>query len=501
MHSLFVLRLLPFVCTTLICWGLSSAQALETITTDPTGGGQSHANQQPGLGINYIIATRGTFPSRNSGLGDISPLGADPFLGEITMFAGNYAPRGWAFTDGQLLQVSQNQALFALLSNNYGGNGRTDFKLPDLRGRAAMHAGNGPGLTPLSLGEQLGDERVTLAEAQMPSHNHALNPPHVAVAETTFTGGGGAHSNMMPALGINYQIALQGLFPSRSSELGDIEQNSEIPFIGGVEMFAGSFNRRGTLLTNGQLLPIAQNTALFSLLGITYGGDGRTNFALPDLRGRVVMHEGTGPELTHRSLGEKGGTEEVTLSLNEMPSHTHTADHTLDPTGGGGEHTNVQPFNTLNYIIAIDGVFPSRNSELGDIVRNDDNPFLGEIQLFAGTFAPRGWAFADGQLLSVDQNNALFSLLTDTYGGDGRTTFALPDLRSRVPIHVGGRSGNGPGLRTWNLGEQFGQENVMLTESELPSHTHEYTTPEPGTLALGITSLLGLVVGSRRRSG
>lgn len=106
---------------------------------------------------------------------------------------------------------------------------------------------------------------------------------------------------------------------------------------------------------------------------------------------------------------------------------------------------NMQPFLGVNYIIALQGIFPSRNSA---------EPFLGEISLFAGNFAPRGWAFCDGQLLAISQNTALFSLLGTTYGGDGRTTFALPDLRGRVPLHPG----TGPGLTARTLGESGGVE-------------------------------------------
>src|SRR3954470_22596670 len=96
------------------------------------------------------------------------------------------------------------------------------------------------------------------------------------------------------------------------------------------------------------------------------------------------------------------------------------------------------------------------------------DPFIGQIILFAGNFAPKGWAFCSGQLLSIAQNSALFSLLGTTYGGNGQTTFALPDLRSRVPIHAG----QGPGLTNYVQGEQTGVENVTLTTPQLPAHTH-----------------------------
>ena len=97
-------------------------------------------------------------------------------------------------------------------------------------------------------------------------------------------------------------------------------------------------------------------------------------------------------------------------------------------------------------------------------------PFVGKIRMFAGNFAPRGWAFCDGQLLAVSQNDALFSLLGTIYGGDGRTTFGLPDLRGRIPIHAG----TGPGLSPRSLGNKAGTEIETLTVNQIPSHTHSW---------------------------
>ena len=480
-------------------FGLSPARAEMIITTGPAGGGQSHENHQPGLGINYLIATQGIFPSRNSGgTADITPLDANPFIGEITMFAGTFAPRGWAFTDGQLLQIAQNTALFSLLGTQYGGDGRTTFGLPDLRGRSAMHFGSGPGLTPRQIGVKVGVDDVTLTEARMPAHAHLMDSPFDT---TTSTGGGQAHTNMAPSLGINFYTQLFGIFPSRNdASVNDPEPNSGgDEFIGSVRMAGYNFAPRGTAQTDGQLLSIASNTALFSILGTTYGGDGRTNFALPDLRGRVVMHEGQGPGLTNRPLGARVGIEQVMITGNTMPTHSHPADETVFNTGGGQAHDNMQPSNTLNHIIALQGIFPSRNAEIGDITTNSLEPFIGEIQLFAGNFAPRGWAFTDGQLLPIAQNQALFALLGTNYGGDGRTTFALPDLRSRVPVHVG--SGQGPGLQDWDLNERDGQERVALSLNQLPSHTHDYIIPEPSTAVLGLAGVLGLMIRRSRRLG
>jgi microcystin-dependent protein len=170
----------------------------------------------------------------------------DAFLGEVRMFAGTFAPRGWAFAHGQLLSISQNTALFSLLGTTYGGNGQTTFALPDLRGRAPIGWGQAPGLTPRNLGEVGGSENRTLTTQQMPFHNHALvasNAPatsskpsagqalaaiqgagaYAAVAPNTMlspqsvglAGGSQPFDNMPPYLGVNYIIALEGIFPSQ----------------------------------------------------------------------------------------------------------------------------------------------------------------------------------------------------------------------------------------------------------------------------------------------
>ena len=115
-------------------------------------------------------------------------------------------------------------------------------------------------------------------------------------------------------------------------------------------------------------------------------------------------------------------------------------------------------------------------------------PFLGEIRMFAGSFAPRGWALCDGQLLSVDQNDALFSLFGTFYGGDGRTTFGLPDLRGRLPIHYGA----GPGLSDRRMGAKAGREEVTLTSTQVAGHTHTLTvSADAGTSAAPAGEVLG----------
>ena len=173
---------------------------------------------------------------------------ADPFVAEIRIFGFNFAPKGWAFCNGQLLPLSQNTALFSLLGTTYGGDGKSNFALPDMQGNAPMHPGQGPGLSLHDLGETAGSETVTLLQSEMPAHAHAinaqnsnsnLNDPAGAVLARPFGGGnlyrtpGGQalgsmapeatapaggdqpHNNMQPYLTCYFCIALQGVFPPR----------------------------------------------------------------------------------------------------------------------------------------------------------------------------------------------------------------------------------------------------------------------------------------------
>ncbi|WDE05961.1 phage tail protein [Thalassomonas viridans] len=176
---------------------------------------------------------------------------SEPFIGEIRMFAGNFAPKNWAFCDGQLLAISSNEALFSLLGTNYGGDGRSSFGLPEMRGRLPMHMGQGAGLSNRNLGSRPGVERVTLTSDQMPAHSHALvaslgeadasDPAGRVIASQTdgdmpyavtpgvptsiqdmdsrslsSAGDSLPHNNMMPYLGVNFIISLLGVYPSRN---------------------------------------------------------------------------------------------------------------------------------------------------------------------------------------------------------------------------------------------------------------------------------------------
>jgi microcystin-dependent protein len=172
---------------------------------------------------------------------------SSPFVAEIRVFPFNFAPRGWAFCDGQLLPISQNTALFSLLGTTYGGDAKVTFALPNLQGSAAMHPGQGPGLSLHDLGETGGSQYVTLLQSEMPAHSHTISGDPLGTnakqtspqnnvpsnlsgvtqysdgnANTTMSpfmasiaGGSQPHNNMMPYLTLNYCIALQGVFPAR----------------------------------------------------------------------------------------------------------------------------------------------------------------------------------------------------------------------------------------------------------------------------------------------
>jgi microcystin-dependent protein len=167
-----------------------------------------------------------------------------PYIGQIKIFAGNFPPRDWVFCDGRLLSISENDALFALIGTTYGGDGQVTFGVPDLRGRLAINQGPGPGLSSYSMGQALGSETVTLTQAQLPVHTHAVTANNASggvtpngltwavssqqaygpsaslqtmnPASVMASGGNQPHNNMMPNLAVNFILSLFGIFPPQS---------------------------------------------------------------------------------------------------------------------------------------------------------------------------------------------------------------------------------------------------------------------------------------------
>ncbi|HEY7215205.1 MAG TPA: tail fiber protein [Thermoanaerobaculia bacterium] len=376
--------------------------ALGENSVQPAGDGEPHENRQPYLALSFLISVA----PREAG-------GPAVLAGEVTPFAGENPPPGFAPCDGQVLPVAEHEALSALVGARFGGDGERRFALPDLRGRAPLGCGQADPHRGYTLGEAGGAETVALAPGELARHTHpfratraagtAADPSGKVLARSTswnvyrpnvpddpmnaaaiapscgIAPEAGAppgpvaqpHDNMMPFRCVNLMIALAG---------------TGAPPLGRIRLFAGGEVPPGHEVCDGRLLPIASHEELFAILGVTYGGDGRTSFALPDLRGRVPIHRGHGAGLTRRVLGEAGGAESVALSPEQVPRHAHAltgthcpavigdpegcsmaqagyqrradplvelAKEALGSAGEGRAHANMQPYVSLRFVIAV----------------------------------------------------------------------------------------------------------------------------------------------------
>jgi microcystin-dependent protein len=442
----------------------------ETAVAGPVTGGVPVETEQASLGLTYLVRTNA------SSVAD---------LGQVVLFAGNYAPSGFGVANGQLLPISPNQALFSQLGTTYGGDGFNNFALPDLAGRTVVGTGQGAGLTNRSLGSVAGATTQTLTTNQLPPFGGASG----------ITSGSQPLPTLQPSLALNQRLVTQGFFPSPTA------QQAQGAVIGQVLTFAGTTLPTGQLQANGQQVPIIQQQALFSLIGNTYGGNFPVTFAVPNLAGRAATEAGAAPGLIPQALGANAGAEGTTLTVANLPPERLTLANGRPSILGGLQPFSVQqPSLGLHYIIAVQGAFPSQslgiipNGTSGPLT--DNTPFLGEISLYAGTVAPAGWDFADGQLLSIATNPALFSVIGNTFGRNGFVNFALPDLIDRLAV------GTGNGV---TIGETFGSDFDTLDYAQLPtgypaSLPGANKVAEPASVAIMLVGLLGIGYG-RRRSG
>ena len=451
---------------------------------------------------------------------DASP----PFVGELSMRAAVDIPDGWLAADGQLLACADYPVLCSLLGNTYGGDlDSGTFAVPDLRGRAPMGEGAGPGLTNRNLGQEPGAETVILDVTQMASHDHTLRATNSSATQTQpagnilatastpqylnastsvvmgsdaigASGSNAPHANVQPSLVMNFVIAADGPDP-RFNTAG---------IVGEMRMTAVDETDfpNDWLLADGRLLSCSDFPALCEILGNTYGGDidGSDTFALPDLRGRFPMGAGAGVGLTNRNLGDEPGAEAVILDVTQHPSHDHTFRATnssatqtqpagnvlataatpqylnastsvvmgsdaIGASGSNAPHANIQPAAVINFMI-------NTGDQLSQQNLNNSTPlahFVGETRLLAADTASYGWLLANGSLQLCDDFPALCDALGNTFGGNlGAGTFALPDFRGRIPIG----DGAGAGLTNRMLGQEPGAEVVILDVTQLPSHDH-----------------------------
>lgn len=310
--------------------------------------------------------------------------------------------------------------------------------------------------------------------------------------------------------------------PVKSSEPEDVKvkQTTSDQYFGEVRLFAGERVPGDWHVCDGTLLSINEHQALYALLGTTWGGDGNKTFAIPDLRSRVPVGVGQGIGLTLRVLGGMFGEE---TAVAKLAKHTHAFQATtsaattmtpngavlakvapvdpvdglyiadaetntvakldadaVEPAGGSGSHPNSMPAMALTYMIALMGLFPApgksapRHKKRHHRLKQgqDDEALTGEVRAFPYFRLPPGWMACDGMLLPVGQYQALFAVIGNKFGGDGKTTFALPNLCNRIVVGTG----EGPRLTNHERGDVWGTETVTLTIATMPRHTHRIVT-------------------------
>ena len=421
---------------------VSTPHAAYAATTSAAGSSSPVNNLQPSLVLTWMICTGGMFPTR-----DGATASADPILGEIRLFA--MEPRaddlpGWMKCDGTTLPIAGNVPLFSVLGFAFGGDGGSTFALPDLRGRIPVGSS-----WEMPVGAVFGTETMTLTAVNLGQHAHSI-----AGITTSVVGSSQPFSTYQPSLALNFSIVS--------------DRNLYQSALGWVRIFAFDFSPSGHLRCDGALLASAEPIydRLASLLGQTYGGVSPHIFAVPNLSGRTPAGAGQGTNLTSRALGAQFGASSVTLSANELPSHSHTVGiATTGAAGGSGAHTTVQPSLALNASIMAFGL-------LG---MSQDEGATGEVRFWAGAVPENGhWTLCNGEQLEVQSFQQLSYVIGTTFGG-GETHFAVPDLRGRAVVGAG----TGGSLSSRSVGQSFGTETVTLTTAQMPIHTHTTLNTAP----------------------
>lgn len=275
-------------------------------------------------------------------------------------------------------------------------------------------------------------------------------------AQTTGSAvGGQTLDNRQPSLAVQYIMALEGFYPGQEA-LGIYPADRSHPFLGEIRPVAfGTPIPTGWTVCTGQVMAISQNIALFSILLTNYGGNGVSTFQLPNLSGHVPIGAGQGPGFPHYKVGQTVGEEQTTLVTSNLPSHVHGTPSDTGATGNGGAFNNLQPSLAVHFLITENG----------------------EVTMFTGDFTVSGWGRCDGSTLNIEDEPELFNVIGTNYGGDGVTTFKLPDMRGRTPVGIGQR----PGGSAYVLAQTNGANTVTLTTNQMPVHTHTLVSGNTGS--------------------
>lgn len=351
---------------------------------------------QAGLALPHSMVTGGAYPNFDGVHGIPNSMATDGFI--IHTLFNPERVQELTPASGKLMPIVLQRATYAITKHLYGpDNGDGFFALPNLQGASVLYLTDGDRT---NIGQFQGNpsNTVTLSEQQLPA---SLGGQFAAI------------DNLQYGLGMQNLIQTEGQFPSGSQP--------DLYTVGMVYPFAGSENggerMSGFMPADGRLLSTKDYSLLFAIIGNAYGGDGIKTFALPDLRNRVPVGAGVTADGLCISAGQKLGQAQLTLASSNLP-------------GAGDEaFSTMQPSLGMNYVITTKGYFESFDGE---------HPMIGQIALFAGTYAPMKWTLAQGQMLNVSDNPALFALVGNKFGGDGRSTFALPDLRGRTVVGTGG---------------------------------------------------------------
>lgn len=440
----------------------------------------------------------------------------DDYLGAIRIFTFGYVPRNYKICDGSRLTKLKYNILHKVIGDifTYDTTDDATFAIPDLRDRFVKHSG-----TAINLGEKKGRNEVTLSMEQMPEHNHKTkidvdnsnggdeitNQPKNAYinnkagvfskdpSENTFLGGisqenvgnseplniKNAHVKMV------YAMCIRGIYPN-----GGIDNEG---FLGEIRLWASDkMIPNGWALCNGDTYSIGANSAFASIIGSKYGQTSSGKPKLPDFRNRFA----TGAS-KFNEVGENGGNTNIRLGLNQLPQHNHKVQLAVNNDNISTEvqipndafiNKNTGPFSAEINIPATLGKVYQENrggseeiditnkslglfyiiSKTGSYNPNSENSYLGEIKMYAGykttTALDRsGLNYCHGQIISISTNNSLFSLIGTSYGGNGRVTFALPNLKNSIPLCISNFN---------EIGKQSGTNSIKLKTENLPEHDH-----------------------------